>query len=115
MTPESRQFLLTAAWLFVRHGRPQRARVLVEALVEDDPRDGVSAAALAELLLTDGKGEEALRVIQMADFPAELARAEALLESRALAMTGRRSESIRRWKRYLESRKGAERTWVKSE
>ena len=113
MNAESRQFLLTAAWLFVRHGRPRRARVLIEALVEDDPRDGVSAAALAELLLADGKGEEALRVIQMADFPAELARAEAILESRALAMTGRRSESIRRWKRYLEAKKGAERSWVK--
>ena len=46
MDPEERQFLLTAAWLFVRHGQANRARVLVEALVEEDPRDGVSAAAL---------------------------------------------------------------------
>lgn len=112
MTPESRQFMLTAAWLFVRHGRPRRARVLMEALVEDDPRDGVSAAALAELLLADGEGDNALRVLRMADFPAELARAEAILETRALAMVGRKSESARRWKRYLESRKGAERNWV---
>ena len=113
MTPESRQFLLTAAWLFVRHGRPGRARVLMEALVEDDPRDGISAAALAELLLADGEGENALKVLQMADFPAELERAEALLETRALAMVGRKAESERRWKRYLEAKKGAERNWVK--
>lgn len=112
MTPESRQFMLTAAWLFVRHGRPARAKVLMEALVEDEPRDGVSAAALAELLLAEGRGEEALHVLRMADFPAELARAEAILEARALAMVGRRSESQRRWKRYLESRKGTERKWV---
>ena len=30
MTAEERQFLLTAAWLFVRHGQPHRARALVE-------------------------------------------------------------------------------------
>ena len=112
MTPESRQFMLTAAWLFVRHGRPSRAKVLMEALVEDEPRDGVSAAALAELLLAEGRGETALHVLRMADFPAELARAEAILETRALAMVGRKAESTRRWKRYLESRKGAERKWV---
>ena len=35
MDPEERQFLLTAAWLFVRHGQANRARVLVEALVEE--------------------------------------------------------------------------------
>lgn len=112
MNSESRQFMLTAAWLFVRHGLPRRARVLMEALVEEDPRDGVSAAALAELLLSDGQGEEALHVLRMADFPMELSRAEAVLETRALAMVGRRTESIRRWKRYLESRKGADRNWV---
>ena len=55
MTAEERQFLLTAAWLFVRHGQPHRARALVEALTEVDPRDGVSAAALAELMLADGE------------------------------------------------------------
>ena len=112
MTPESRQFMLTAAWLFVRHGRPARAKVLMEALVEDEPRDGVSAAALAELLLAEGRGDEALHVLRMADFPAELSRAEAILETRALTMVGRRTEGARRWKRYLESRKGSERKWV---
>ncbi|MCQ2403977.1 MAG: tetratricopeptide repeat protein [Lentisphaeria bacterium] len=103
---------MTAAWLFVRHGRPQRARVLVETLVEEDPRDGVSAAALAELLLADGDGEEALRVLRMADFPVELMRAEAVLECRALTMVGRVTESKRRWNRYLEFRKGSARSWV---
>ena len=112
MNQESRQFMLTAAWLFVRHGKPRRARVLMEELVEDDPRDGVSAAALAELLLADGEGEMALRILQMADFPEELTRAEAILETRALAMTGRKAESAKRWKRYLESRKGSERNWI---
>ena len=112
MTAEQRQFLLTAAWLFVRHGRPNRARVLVEALVEEDPRDGVSAAALAELLLAENEGDEALSVLRRADFPPELARAEALLESRALAMVGRGMEAKRRWARYLEYRKGSARSWV---
>ncbi len=64
--------MLTAAWLFVRHGQSDRARVLVEALVEENPRDGVSAAALAELLLARGEARQALRVIRAADFPAEL-------------------------------------------
>lgn len=112
MKSEERQFLLTAAWLFVRHGQPHRARALVEALVESDPRDGVSAAALAELMLAQGEGFEALKVLRSADFPPELARAEAVLETRALAMTGRGSESTKRWRRFLESRKGKARSWI---
>ena len=104
--------MLTAAWLFARHGRPRRARVIVEALVEDDPTDGVAAAALAELLLSAGEGASALKVLAAADFPSELSRAEAILETRALAMTGRKDDSERRWQRYLASQKGAQRSWV---
>ena len=104
--------MLTAAWLFARHGRSHRARVIVEALVEDDPSDGVAAAALAELLLADGEAPAALKVLAAADFPPELARAEAILETRALAMIGRTDESGRRWRRYLASQKGAGRSWV---
>ena len=51
MTPDERQFLLTAAWLFLRHGQTSRALAVCEALREDDPRDGTAAAALAEILL----------------------------------------------------------------
>ncbi len=112
MTPEERQFMLTAAWLFVRHGQEMRARVIVEALVEENPRDGVSAAALAELLLLEGEARKALRVIRAADFPPELARAEAILETRALGQLGRSEEGSRRWNRYLASRKGSARTWI---
>jgi hypothetical protein len=112
MNSEERQFLLTAAWLFVRHGQPARARALVEALTEIDPRDGVSAAALAEMMLADGEGFEALKVLRAADFPPELARAEAVLEARALAMSGRTAESAKRWRRFLESRKGKDRSWI---
>ena len=112
MNAEERQFLLTAAWLFVRHGQPARARALVEALVEADSRDGVSAAALAELMLADHEGFEALKVLRAADFPPELARAEAVLETRALAMVGRAAESAKRWRRFLESRKGKGRSWI---
>lgn len=104
--------MLTAAWLFVRHGRSERARVIIEALQEDNPRDGISAAAFAELLLASGEAERALRVIRMADFPPELARAEAILETRALEQTGRHAESQRRWKRYIASKKGAGRAWI---
>ena len=115
MTPQSRQFMLTAAWLFARHGRPRRARVIVEALVDDDPPDGVAAAALAELLLANGEGAAALKTLAAADFPPELSRAEAILETRALAMIGRKDDSERRWRRYLAARKGAGRSWVEEE
>ena len=112
MNSQSRQFMLTAAWMFARHGRPRRARAIMEALVEEDPTDGVSAAALAELLLADGEGEQALQTLATAEFPPELTRAEAILETRALAMTGRKEDSERRWRRYLASQKGAGRSWV---
>ena len=112
MTPLERQFMLTAAWLFARHGRPARARAVVEALVEDDPADGVAAAALAELLLAGGEAEAALKVIAAADFPDTLTRAEAILETRALAMLGRSDDGARRWRRYLASQRGADRSWV---
>ena len=104
--------MLTAAWIFVRHGQRERARAIVEALVEENPRDGVSAAALAELLLASGEARQALRVIRAADFPPELARAEAILETRALNALGRSEEGARRWARYLASRKGGARTWI---
>ena len=112
MDSEDRQFLLTTAWMFARHGQRERARALCEALVEDQPRDGVSAAALAELLLADREAARALEVVRGAQFPPELARAEALLETRALAALGRKEESQRRWRRYVQASKGAGRSWV---
>lgn len=112
MEADDRQLLLTAAWLFARHGQAARARTMCAALVEDDPRDGLAAAALAELMLGDYEAEAALGVLRAADFPPELARAEALLETRALVQLGRREEADRRWRRHVASAKGANRSWV---
>ena len=112
MTPDERQFLLTTMWLFMRHGQPVRARAMCEALVEENPRDGVAAAAFAELLLDAGEAQGALDAIRAADFPPGLSHAEAVLETRALRMAGRRAEADFRWRRYLESRKGTERKWI---
>lgn len=112
MENSERQLLLTTAWLFARHGQGDRARTLCAALVEDDPRDGVTAAAYAERLIEDREAEEALKVLRAADFPKELARAAALLETRALTLLGRSEESARRWRRYVEASKGAERKWI---
>ena len=108
MSNDERQFLLTAVWMFMRHGQPTRARNLCEALVEEDPRDGVAAVALAELLLDEGEAARALE----ANYPAELDHAEAVLETRALQFLGRKDEAAARWRRYLEVRKGAARQWV---
>ena len=112
MTADERQFLLTAAWMFMRHGRGDRALAVCEALHEADPRDGVAAAALAELLLSGGEAPRAAEMLRLADFPPELAHAAAVLETRALRLSGRASEAQARWSRYLESRKGAARQWV---
>ncbi len=112
MTIDERQFLMTTMWLFMRHGQPSRARAICEALVENDPRDGVAAVALAGLLLDDGEGQRALEVLRTADIPPELAHAEAVLETRALRHIGRRGEAESRWHRYMEARKGAERKWL---
>ena len=43
--------MLTTAWLFARHGQGPRARVLLEAVAEEDPRDGVTALAIADDLI----------------------------------------------------------------
>ena len=112
MTPDERQFLLTATWLFMRHGRRDRALGVCEALCEADARDGVAAAALAELLLDQGEAARAIEVLRTADFPPDLLHAQAVLETRALRMAGRAAEAQSRWRRYLESRKGAERRWM---
>jgi predicted Zn-dependent protease len=109
---EERQFLLTAVWLFMRHGRRERAMSVCEALVEEDPRDGIAASALAELLLDQGDAKRAVEVLRAADFPADLLHAEAVLETRALRLCGRTAEAESRWRRYLEAQKGAERKWV---
>jgi len=112
MTSDERQFLHTAAWMFIRHGRRDRAIGVCEALCEDDPRDGAAAAALAELLLDSGDTARALELLRSSEFPPALDHAQAVLETRALRMSGRAAESAARWKRYLESRKGAERKWT---
>jgi predicted Zn-dependent protease len=111
MTEEERQFLLTAAWLFMRHGRRDRALGVCEALCEANPRDGVASAALAELLLEGGEAVRAIEILRSADFAPDLLHAQAVLETRALRMAGRIAEAQSRWRRYLESRKGAERKW----
>lgn len=112
MTEGERQFLLTAVWLFMRHGRRDRALGVCEALCEANPRDGVAAAALAELLLDGGESARAIEVLRSADFAPELLHAQAVLETRALRMSGRASEANSRWHRYLEARKGSGRKWV---
>lgn len=112
MDLEERQFLLTAAWLFMRHGQRSRALAVCEALSEDDPRDGVVAVAFAELLLDSADASRALDVLHGADIADAQAHVAAVLETRALKMLGRTSESAARWRRYLEYRKGAARQWM---
>lgn len=112
MQDEERQFLLTAVWLFMRHGRRDRARSVCEALVEADPRNGVAAVALAELLVSDGETARAVDVLRSAEVPPSLSHAEAVLETRALRLAGRSAEADSRWRRYLESSKGASRQWI---
>jgi len=109
---DERQFLLTTAWLFMRHGQRRRARSLFESLLEADSRDGTAAVALAELLVADGEAGRAVETLRGADVPDALAHAEAVLETRALRILGRASEADARWRRYLESRKGPERKWM---
>ena len=114
MERDDRQFLLTTAWLFAKHGQSSRARVLCEALVEADPRDGVAAVALAELLLAERDPSRALAVVRAAVCSGELGRAAAVLETRALLALGRKANASRRWQRYIEAAKGRSRTWVAS-
>ena len=112
MESDDRQFLLLAAWMFLRHGQPSRARALCEAVLEENPRDGTAATALAQILLDAGEPAAALETLRAGDFPPALAHAEALLETRALLALGKKSESAARWRRHLEARKGAARSWV---
>ena len=112
MESDDRQFLLLAAWMFLRHGQPSRARALCEAVLEENPRDGAAAAALAQILLDAGEPAAALETLRAGDLPPSLVHAEALLETRALLALGKKSESAARWRRHLEARKGAARSWV---
>ncbi len=112
MTFDERQFLMTAAWMFMRHGQRSRALAVCKALLEDEPRAGVVAVALSGLLLDEGEAARALEVLRGADVPPALAHAEAVLETRALRALGRDGEASARWTRYLESRKGSGRTWL---
>ena len=112
MEREDRSLLMTAAWLFARHGQGARARALCEALVEENPKDGVSALAAAELMLADNDAESALKALRRTVCPRGMERAEALLETRALVALGLRDEGARRWRRYVNSTV-SDRKWVK--
>ena len=113
MEEDERKLMMTVAWLFAHHGRTDRARVILECLSEDSPREGVVAATLADLQLAAGEPEAALRTIRAAEFPSALKRAEAMLETRALHALGKTGESRARWQRYVNASKGAKREWVK--
>ena len=112
MDERTRQFLKTAAWLFMRHGQKGRALGVCAALNEDDPSDPVSACAYAQLLLEGGNPEKALKAISAAGSEAGIEHASAVLETRALAELGRKSEARSRWRRHLESMKGPSRKWM---
>ncbi len=112
MNADERQFLLTTVWMFMRHGRRDRARRICEALCEADPHDGTAAVALAELLVSDGEPEKALNVLNAADIPANLAHVEAVLETRTLRLLGKTAEANERWRRHLAEQKGANRKWI---
>ncbi len=112
MDADERQLLLTTAWLFARHGQGQRARVILEAAAEESPHDSVVSAMLAELLLEEHQAEAALDVLRSCEFPQELQRAGALLETRALRMLGRQEEADARWGRFLKASRGADREWI---
>lgn len=112
MNADERQFLMTAAWMFMRHGQRPRALAVCEALLEEDARDGVVAVALSGLLLDEGEAARALELLRAAEIPSSLAHAAAVLETRALRTLGRDAEAAERWSRYLEARKGAARQWT---
>lgn len=112
MEAEERQFLLTTAWFFARHGQTDRARTLCSALVEDNAHDGIAAAALASFQLDAAEPEAAMETLSRARFPKALERAEALLETRTLIALGRAAAAQRRWQRYLDAAKGKSRTWA---
>ena len=112
MNPDERQFLLTSAWMFMRHGQSSRALAVCEALMDENPRDGVVAVALSGLLLDEGESARALELLRAAEVPSSLAHAAAVLETRALRTLGRDAEAADRWSRYIESRKGAARQWT---
>ena len=112
MDADEKQFLLTTAWLFAKHGQGWRARILLEALMEENAGDGVVAAMLADLLLDEGKPQEALAAVRSCDFPPALQRAGALLETRALRLLGRREEADDRWARFRKASRGNQREWI---
>lgn len=114
MDNDEKQLMLTGAWLFARHGQSSRSRTLLEALGEEDPKDGVVASVLGQLLMEEGRAEEALKVVRGAYFPERLKRAEAILETRALRALGKADEADKRWRRYVNASQGAKREWVES-
>ena len=105
MSNDERQFLLTAVWMFMRHGQPARARAVCAALVDDNPRDGVASVALAELMLDSGEAMRAIDTLRAADVPPELAHAAAFLEVRAWKMAGRGREAERQSASQLRRRR----------
>lgn len=112
MDGEDRKFILTAAWIFSSHGQSQRALPLLAALNEANPLDGTAAAAYAEILIAAGQYPKAAQVLRLADVPEELERAAAVLESRALLLSGKEAEAGKRWQRHLRSAAGAK-SWIK--
>jgi len=105
MDPDNKQILMMLIWMFMQHGRADKAIVLAQAVHEADPKDALCGAVYARLLLDDVRAEEALAVIRSLEFPEDLRRMQALMEARALVALGRREEGVQVWNRYLTTRK----------
>lgn len=104
MTLSSRQqdLLLLTGWLHLQYGHPDRASVLLAALLQLYPEHQAGRRALLVALLKLGKGEEALTHVEHlmssedADGPLWLCR------SRACQLAGRLDEARFAYQHYLE-------------
>ncbi len=107
MGEEDREALILLAYLFMQHGRPDKAVILLLALDEAFPRDRYVPRLLAHCLLHQKKPQEALpfaeKLLVLPDLSEEEQRLAALLHAETLWQIGQREpEAQSRWRGVLE-------------
>jgi len=108
LTPEQRDLLKLLGYLYLRYGCFDKAVVLFEALLLQNPQDDHAAHSLACACVRTGRYDSALaqldRLLDGGDFSA----LTYLLRGQALSALGRREEAARSMLLYMDARTRAQ-------
>jgi predicted Zn-dependent protease len=104
---EYQDLLRILGYVYLQHGRPERAAILYHALYALSSDDPQVAQSLACAYIRSGKPQDALPILDHLVERGEPSALTYLLRGQALASMGRMAEAARAMRFFVEARKEA--------